>query len=95
MYMTPFVCHVTGATNTRPLGKPVAPVNCEGNTAKCIKGAKSPMYWKNLEGNNMFEPGHFAPTYNTGYGYFEGAQTDIFEDGHNQTFAVRAVKFRA
>ncbi|KAH0614319.1 uncharacterized protein H6S33_006205 [Morchella sextelata] len=85
MYMVPFVCHVTNATNTTPLGKPVAPINCEGDKSKCVKGAKSPMYWMNLEGNNMFEPGHYAPTYNTGYGYFEGAQTDIWIDGHNAT----------
>ncbi|KAL7272399.1 hypothetical protein RUND412_004794 [Rhizina undulata] len=85
MYMVPFVCIVTNATHTRSLGKPAAPVNCEGDEGKCIKGARSPMYWKNLEGNNMFEPEHYAPTYSSGYGFPDGAQTDIFEDGHNQT----------
>lgn len=38
----------------------------------------------------MFEPGHYAPTYNTGYGYVEGAQTDIWIDGHNATSTAGA-----
>lgn len=80
MYMTPFVCHVTGASNTHAIGKPRAPVKCDGNAAKCVKGAKNPMYWKNLERNNMFEADHFAPTYSTTYGYNEGAQNDMFDD---------------
>lgn len=82
MYMTPFVCHVDGATNTKQLGKPIAPVKCEGDSNKCVKGAKSPMYWKNKERNNMFEPSHQAPIYNVGYGFNNGAQNDIFESGH-------------
>lgn len=80
MYMTPFVCHVTGATNTHAIGRPRAPVNCESNPAKCVQGAKNPMYWKNKEGNNMPEPGQFAPTYSTMYGFREGAQHDMFDD---------------
>lgn len=81
IYMTPFVCHVTGASNTKPLGKPAAPVNCTGNRSKCVQGAKSPMYWMNLEGNNMFEPERSAPTYSDDYGYLEGAQGDIWDNG--------------
>ncbi|RPA95384.1 hypothetical protein L873DRAFT_1607582, partial [Choiromyces venosus 120613-1] len=80
MYMTPFACTVTNATSTKPPGKPIAPVNCEGAPEKCIVGAKSPMYWKNLEGNNMFEKDHFAPTYSSKYGFADGAQVDFRED---------------
>lgn len=79
--MTPFVCTVTNPGNTGPLGKPIAPVNCAGNPQKCIRGAKSPMYWKNLEGNNMPEPGGSAPTYSAAYGFSDGPQKDIWENG--------------
>ncbi|CAF0828144.1 unnamed protein product [Didymodactylos carnosus] len=78
MYMTPFVCTVTGKPSNRQIGKPHPPVKCDMDRSKCVKGAKAPMYWKNLEGNNMFEPGHFAPTYSSKYGYEDGAQNDIF-----------------
>ncbi|GJJ14990.1 hypothetical protein Clacol_009260 [Clathrus columnatus] len=50
---------------------------CEPN--QCIKGPKMAMYWKNTECNNMPNPGHFAPTYGNNYGFFQGAQDDIFE----------------
>jgi hypothetical protein len=36
------------------------------------------MYWRNKEGNNTFEPHHYAPTYSQKYGFGEGAQNDIF-----------------
>ncbi|KAI5779968.1 hypothetical protein DFH27DRAFT_596714 [Peziza echinospora] len=92
MYMTPFYCTVTGAKagSGKPLGKPIASRRCDGDgwndeikaqKGKCVVGAKSPMYWKNLEKMNMFEPGHWAPTYSKKYGFADGAQLDIFEDG--------------
>lgn len=94
MYMTPFVCNVTGATNTRKLGRPAAPWKCENNaTEGCMTGAKQPMYWMNREGMNMFEPGHYAPTYAEPlYGFADGAQTDIWEDGRNATQAEEVEK---
>ncbi|CAO3673469.1 unnamed protein product [Umbelopsis ramanniana] len=82
MYMTPFVCDVKNSTTTKKLGKSIPPVKCDTNKAKCIVGAKQPMYWKNKEGNNMNEPGHYAPTYSNAYNYKEGAQNDIFQNGH-------------
>ncbi|KAI5778531.1 hypothetical protein EDC01DRAFT_696887 [Geopyxis carbonaria] len=86
MYMAPFVCDVVGATNTRSLARPAAPRKCgSGGVKGCVQGAKSPMYWKNLEGNNMWEPGHEAPTYSTEYGFEDGAQVDLWVDGHNGT----------
>jgi hypothetical protein len=78
MYMTPFVCNVTGATNTAKVAAGVAPVDCRNDQSKCVKGAKNPMYWKNKEGNNMPNAGHDAPTYSAGYGFSDGAQADIF-----------------
>jgi hypothetical protein len=80
--MTPFVCDVTNSTTTKKLGKAIPPVKCDTNKAKCIVGAKQPMYWENKEGNNMLEPGHYAPTYSNAYNYKEGAQKDIFQNGH-------------
>jgi len=38
------------------------------------------MYWKNLDGNNMANPGHYAPIYSKEYGYPDGAQHQIFTD---------------
>lgn len=79
MYMTPFVCTVTNATNTGSVAAGQAPVDCRDDQSKCITGAKNPMYWKNLEGNNMPNEAHDAPIYSDGYGFADGAQSDIFE----------------
>lgn len=81
MYMTPFVCNVTGSTTKRKLGKSIPPRKCDDDKSKCIVGAKQPMYWKNLEGNNMPEPPHYAPTYSLKYNFKDGAQNDIFTNG--------------
>lgn len=67
MYMTPFQCNIQ---NPAPytIAKPSAPVRCDGQpacwrqptwgnkTTTCAK-ALQPMYWKNLERNNIFNPG--------------------------------------
>ena len=79
MYMTPFVCKVTGATNAGKVAGGVAPLDCRDDQSKCVAGAKNPMYWKNLEGNNMPNEPHDAPIYSDGYGFADGAQNDIFE----------------
>ncbi|KAF8519415.1 hypothetical protein JB92DRAFT_2786777 [Gautieria morchelliformis] len=83
MYQTAFQCNITHAPGTQvpttPVGRPVPPVNCANDPSKCIKGPKLPMYWKQKECNNMPEPGHFAPTYGTDYGFAQGAQDDIFQ----------------
>jgi hypothetical protein len=72
--MTPFICNVTNVSNTmRKIGTPKPPIKCDRQPFNCVNGPKSPMYWKNWEGNNMFEPGHFAPTYSRAYGFAEGA----------------------
>ncbi|CAM0140360.1 hypothetical protein VKS41_007010 [Umbelopsis sp. WA50703] len=81
MYMTPFVCNVTNTKSTKKVGKAIPPVKCDTDPSKCVVGAKQPMYWMQKEGNNMFEPTHYAPTYSDAYNYKEGAQNDIFENG--------------
>jgi len=90
MYMTPFQCNVTNPSK-RVIGKPVAPVRCDGNppcpaqpkwgnTTKICPKVLNPMYWKNAQGNNIDNPGHCAPTYNSYYGFPDGAQHQIFVD---------------
>lgn len=92
MYMTPFQCNVQNPS-TRVIGTPSAPVRCDGqppcylypnwgNTTTTCKKILSPMYWANKEGNNMANPtnSQCAPIYNSIYGFFEGAQHQIFTD---------------
>jgi len=88
--MTPFQCNVKNPSK-RVIGKPVPPVRCDGNppcpaqpkwgnTTKVCPKTLQPLYWKNLEGNNIDNPDHCAPTYNTYYGFPDGAQNQIFTD---------------
>eukprot|EP01117_Protostelium_nocturnum_P014516 TRINITY_DN5529_c3_g1_i1.p1 TRINITY_DN5529_c3_g1~~TRINITY_DN5529_c3_g1_i1.p1 ORF type:complete len:491 (+),score=81.98 TRINITY_DN5529_c3_g1_i1:578-2050(+) len=79
-YMTPFACNVTNVradAKAVDVANAIAPSKCY-DPEHCTQGPRNPMYWKNLEGNNMFEPGHYAPTYSILYGFAEGAQFDIF-----------------
>ncbi|KAF8337592.1 uncharacterized protein EI90DRAFT_3256312 [Cantharellus anzutake] len=64
----PRYCGADSAKN-----KPAVPSNC-------TYGAKSPMWWFQAEGNNMFEDAMDAPTYNDRYHFSQGAQVDIFGD---------------
>jgi len=92
MYMTAFQCNVTNPSN-RVIGKPVAPVRCDGkppcylypkwgNTTNVCPTVLNPLYWANNEGNNINNPtnSQCAPTYNTYYGFPDGAQHQIFKD---------------
>jgi len=86
MYMTPFQCNVTNPSK-RVIGKPLPPIRCDGqvpypggNTTTTCRKPLQPMYWKNNERNNMANPGHYAPTYSSAYGFPEGAQHQIFID---------------
>ncbi|KAI0090264.1 hypothetical protein BDY19DRAFT_992477 [Irpex rosettiformis] len=82
MYMTGFRCKVTGQTGSQPLGKPSIARYCEHDATNCTVGATQPMYWYQAERNNMFENQYDAPTYDDRYGWHDGAQTRVFEDGH-------------
>lgn len=69
MYMTPFQCNIQNPT-TYTIATPVPPVRCDGEaqcwhqpnwgtrSTTCAK-ALQPMYWKNLERNNIHNPGKF------------------------------------
>ena len=45
MYMQGFKCNVTGATSTVPLAVAKAPVMCEEDESKCVKGARQMIAW--------------------------------------------------
>jgi len=84
MYMEAIRCNVTGATATKPVAAAKAPVWCEDNQSKCVKGAKQLIYWNQLDGNNIETSGFDlegepkSPAYNTKCGFPDGAQNDIF-----------------
>ncbi|EXJ69370.1 uncharacterized protein A1O5_07406 [Cladophialophora psammophila CBS 110553] len=79
IYMQGFKCVVTGATSTIPLGKAQAPVMCDTDPSKCVKGAKQMIVWNQLTGNNVVTTGSQTPAYNTRNGFTPGPQDDIFE----------------
>jgi len=91
MYMTAFQCNVKNPS-TRKITKPSVPIRCDGRppchlypnvgnfTNKC-ETSLNPMYWGNAQGNNMMNPfpnAQCSPTYNSWYGFVEGAQNQIF-----------------
>lgn len=89
MYMNAFRCKFTGTTSAarkimkpklaRRCGKDV-PNNKPADASNCTVGAKQPLYWYQLEGNNMFEGEYSPPLYNDLYDFKDGAQRDIFTD---------------
>ncbi|KAI0368587.1 hypothetical protein BV20DRAFT_968942 [Pilatotrama ljubarskyi] len=90
IYMNGFKCKVVGDVGTQPLGKPAVPRRCgadpdnglpDPRPGNCTIGAKLPMYWYQNEGNNMPEDTYHAPYYNDLYGFHDGAQHDVFQDG--------------
>ncbi|KAH9945439.1 uncharacterized protein BXZ73DRAFT_96427 [Epithele typhae] len=90
IYQNAFRCKVTGDVGTKALGTPAVPRRCgsdpsetlaTANPGNCTVGAKTAMYWYQKDGNNMFEDTYHAPYYNDLYGFSDGPQTDIFENG--------------
>jgi len=90
IYMNGYACQITGATSSVPLAKPHVPRRCGADNdpelvkpaapQNCTYGAKTPIYWNQKDGNNLFEGTHAAPYYNDLYGFSDGAQNDIFLD---------------
>lgn len=81
-YMTPFVCHVTGANaNASPVDVEYAipPRRCLDPT-NCNFGPRQPAYWLGADDQriNMPEVILQSPNYSILYGFREGAQHDIF-----------------
>ncbi|KAI0250269.1 hypothetical protein BJV78DRAFT_601752 [Lactifluus subvellereus] len=90
MFFTPFQCNMQDATSTTPL--PPAQVarrcgldpdfNRPANASNCTYGAKQPLYWYQLEGNNQFEDTYHPPLYNDLFHFLDGAQDDIFDPAY-------------
>ena len=80
-YMTPFVCHVTGAdADASPVDVEYAipPRRCLDPT-NCNFGPRQPAYWGGTGDHiNMPEVTLQSPNYSILYGFREGAQNDIF-----------------
>lgn len=86
LYMNGFDCTVTNSKSNRPLAKNKAPVECRDDKSTCVKGAKQALYWQGAvaEGWNIPDPAvphnpMNAPSYNSEWGFEDGAQQDIFE----------------
>ncbi|KID74291.1 uncharacterized protein G6M90_00g082540 [Metarhizium brunneum] len=79
MYMANYRCHVTGSNSNRKLAPAKAPVYCQHDRSKCVKGAKQMVAWNQAEGNNVKVPNGASPGYNQGMGWAPGAQNDIFQ----------------
>ena len=79
MYMEPIKCNVTGATSTTPVAPGKAPVWCEDDQSKCVKGAKQMLYWHQQDGNNIETEGYDlagspkSPAYNMKCGFKDGS----------------------
>ncbi|KAI5806802.1 hypothetical protein DFH27DRAFT_358925 [Peziza echinospora] len=78
MYMNGFDCKISNP-GTLTLAPPKAPKPCHGNPSACVRGAKNPMYWANLDKSNIEYFGrNKLPAYNDDWGFPNGAQNDIF-----------------
>jgi len=91
MYMNGFRCNITNPTSTVALAQSKVPRRCgadipngklQAAPGNCTYGAKQPLYWFNLERNNMFEGAFSPPVYNELYNFIDGPQDDIFEDSY-------------
>ncbi|KAG9316970.1 hypothetical protein JVU11DRAFT_1150 [Chiua virens] len=86
IYIFPYRCRVHSGCPVKTIGKPKAPVLCEKDPSKCVKGPKQIMIWHQLDGNNVVADGidpygkWETPRYNQVCGFEDGAQNDIFVD---------------
>jgi len=79
MYMQGFKCMVTGSTSIRRLARAQVPRYCANFPQNCVRGAKQMMVYEQREGNTVEKPGNDFVSYSDAWGYFPGAQNDIFE----------------
>jgi len=79
MYMQGFKCRVTGSNSNRRLARAQVPRYCAGFPQNCVQGAKQMMVYMQAEGNTVEKPGNDFVSYSDAWGYFPGAQNDIFE----------------
>lgn len=55
MYMANYRCHVTGSSSNRKLAPAKAPVYCQNDQSKCVKGAKQMVAWNRKSPLQRFE----------------------------------------
>ncbi|KAG9007623.1 hypothetical protein FRB94_014141 [Tulasnella sp. JGI-2019a] len=78
-YMTGFRCKITNiSVMAKALAKPEAPRFCPNDPKNCTQGAQNPFYWFQAERNNMPEGEYDPPIYQPKYGFYNGAQQNIF-----------------
>ncbi|PFH51108.1 hypothetical protein AMATHDRAFT_75186 [Amanita thiersii Skay4041] len=104
MYMNGFKCTVTNSRPGAPaLARPQLARRCgfdkynnvQADPKNCTQGAKLPFYWKQAEGNSMFEGYYSPPLYNELYNFKHGAQNDIFVTSQPQKpCSVKAQSFK-
>jgi len=78
MYMQGFKCRVTGSNSNRRLATAQPPRYCP-NSNDCVRGAKQMIVYQQAEGNNVQQPAGDFVSYSSDWGYFPGAQNDIFQ----------------
>lgn len=89
--MTGFECNVTGATSTAAIGKPTPPKYCPNGG--CVLGPKQPMYWANDNSNIVFSGDYYQkPSYNSKWGFSNGAQDDIFTGETASTTFITSIR---
>lgn len=89
--MTGFRCNVEGGAANASIKKPQPPTYCPSGTG-CVSGAKQPMYWANDDSNIAFTGDYEKkPSYNSVWGFENGAQNDIVSGGSKANPAAPAV----
>jgi len=78
VYMQPFRCRVTGSNSNRRLATAQAPRYCANNPNDCVRGAKQMLIFMQAEGNNVQKPQNDFVSYSNTFGFYPGAQNDIF-----------------
>ena len=86
IYMTGLDCNVVGGNVNAKIAKPKVAKECKSNQDDCVKGAKQGLYWEGAQKTGWNIPNTskpnlpmLPPTYNTDWGFKNGAQNDIFE----------------
>lgn len=92
VYMVGFDCNIIGSKSTTPLAKAQSPKVCNSDPSTCVKGAKQGLYWEGAQADGWNIPDTSIPgtpmnppSYNTVYGFANGAQNDIFESGSSSS----------
>ncbi|KAG9006722.1 hypothetical protein FRB93_008454 [Tulasnella sp. JGI-2019a] len=78
-YMNAFRCKITNVSSqAKAIATPAVPRYCPTDPKNCTQGAQNPFYWYQAERNNMPNGQYDPPTYQSKYGFANGAQQNIF-----------------